>query len=757
MHSSSWFINPYAIEVLKTRKEELVFGINNTEYILTWLTENGIFTQEKKMLVSHYRTRTERNSRLLDMLISQGERACRLFVYPCLKIVEPNLYNSMRNYVNKFNEKIGDGKRQLVGYLLEKDKDGIQKTVEQRHEGSPSIALLKKGKPKKSTTQEIHEKPKLHIAKSKQIPSDLNGIFGLVAKGDISRLKEILKDNDINAVNSSNETLLHVAAANGQVPVIDYLIGKGAKLEMKDKNGRTPLHRASEKGHAEAVRVLLNAGANLYALDKDANAPLHLAAQNKHFDIVKMMLQDETRNYRNRHNFLHMAALKDDSQLTQLLLKNGAAVDAKDDQKNTALHYAVSHGFVNTVRVLLEAGASIDSSIIDTAFNSNNQSIFRLLLQHSKGLSSDTLVSALFKAVRENLHSIILALIDRGTDINAKNDIEYTPLLLAAELGKTESAKVLIERGARLDERSPNLNTALHLAVQAGDNSTAKLLIQKGLNANIGGAGDQTPLHVAAFHNKQDAVDILVTAGAKIDSLTKELATPLHIASQRGNLDVAQRLLHYKAKTNVKDKHSKTPLHLAAEAGDNAMVELLLKYNADPNITDKDKKTPLHFAATGGHLGIVKTMLSSKARFGVKDMDGCTPLHYASTKGSTEIVKVLLTEGKNKNIDEKNVWRKTSLHLAAEHGHSDVIQLLLNIGASMNALDNNRDTPLHCACKAGDVSSVQTLVNWSHGEKTNLQATNSLKKTPLQVAESGTTESHQHIVTFLKKKMLLAR
>ncbi|XP_030061512.1 ankyrin-3-like [Microcaecilia unicolor] len=756
MHLSSRFINPYATEVMKTRKEELMFGINNTDYILTWLTENGIFTQDKKVLVSTYRTRLEKNSRLLDMLVSQGERACRLFFYPCLKTVEPNLYSSMRNYVNEFNDKIGDGKRQLVGYLLEKDKDGIQKPVEPRHDGSPRV-LLKKVKPKKTTTEESQEKPRLHIAKSKQMPSDLDSIFGAAAKGDLSLLKEILTDNDINAVNSHNETLLHVAASNGQVSVLDYLISKGAKLEIKDKNGRTPLHRASERGHVEAVRVLLSAGAKLYALDNESNMPLHLAAQNQHVDIVKMMLQDEIKKHQNRHNFLHMAALKDDSKLAQLLLRNGALVDAKDEKRLTPLHYAISQGFEKTARVLLEAGASIDSSIIDAAFNSNNHAIFSLLLQHSKGLSPDTMVSMLFKAVQANLHGIIMALIDRGTDMNAKNDMDYTPLLLAVELGNTESAQALIEKGAHLDERLPNLNTALHLAVQAGVISTIKLLIEKGLNANVGGPGDQTPLHVAAFYNKPDVADALVTAGAKIDAVTKDLATPLHIASQRGNVDVAQCLLQHKAKVNIKDKLSKTPLHLAAEVGELAMVELLLKYSADPNITDKDKKTPLHLAAMSGDLGIVKAMLSSKVRFGMKDMDGCTPLHYASTKGNMDIVTVLLTEGKNKNIDEKNIWRKTPLHLAAEHGHSDLIQLLLHNGASMNALDNNRDTPLHCACKAGHLNSVQTLVNWSQGEKTNLQATNSLKKTPLQVAEAGTTESHAQIVTFLKKKMLLTR
>lgn len=187
------------------------------------------------------------------------------------------------------------------------------------------------------------------------------------------------------------------------------------------------------------------------------------------------------------------------------------------------------------------------------------------------------------------------------------------------------------------------------------------------------------------------------------------------------------------------------------------MVEMLLDANADPNAQDKEKRTPLHVAAEGGRLSVVRVLLATKGRLGVKDMHGCTPLHYAAIKGNTEIVKLLLTSGRNKNIDDRNIWRKTALHIAAEYGHGDLINLLLSYGAAINALDNSKDTPLHCACKAGHLNAVISLINWSQGEKANLLAANSLKKTPLQVAESNRTENQAQIVALLKKKMLITR
>lgn len=753
MHSTSLFTNPYAIEVLRIKREELIEGISDPDHLLNWLIDNGIFSPEKKMVMSFYRTRTEKNSRVLDILISQGERACRLFFYPCLKQVEPKLYNEMRKYVSEVNDSIRDARRQLVGYLLEKDKVWFENRSERHKEKKETPRRKKQDWAIKTRKKETHLS---RAAKPRKGRSD-RGIFGAVAKGCLSEIEKTLKDNDINALNSSRETLLHVAAANGHLAVMEYLISRGAKPDVKDKKGRTPLHRAAEKGHGDAVKVLLRCGASMYSLDTEGKMPLHVAAQNSHGHVLMVLLREEARSYRNQHNFLHRAALKDESSLVERLLKSGASVDGKDERGQTALSYALSQGFENTAKVLLEAGARVDSSMAERAFNSNNPSIFKVLLEYSKDLPSDLMESALFKAVQKNLHDIVAVLADRGTDVNAYNEMQYTPLLLACETGKAESAEVLIEKGASLGIKTPASDSALHLAVQAGAAPTTKLLLRKGMEVNLTNQADETPLHVAALHNKAALVSLLVNAGAKVNAVTKELVTPLHVASQRGNTDVAQQLLQHKASVNAKDRQSKSPLHYASEKGDETMVEMLLDANADPNAQDKEKRTPLHVAAEGGRLSVVRVLLATKGRLGVKDMHGCTPLHYAAIKGNTEIVKLLLTSGRNKNIDDRNIWRKTALHIAAEYGHGDLINLLLSYGAAINALDNSKDTPLHCACKASHLNAVISLINWSQGEKANLLAANSLKKTPLQVAESNRTENQAQIVALLKKKMLITR
>ncbi len=53
---------------------------------------------------------------------------------------------------------------------------------------------------------------------------------------------------DINAFNTNGQTILHNAAGRGANPIIQYVAGKGAKLDKKDKQGRTPLDIALGAG-----------------------------------------------------------------------------------------------------------------------------------------------------------------------------------------------------------------------------------------------------------------------------------------------------------------------------------------------------------------------------------------------------------------------------------------------------------------------------------------------------------------------------
>lgn len=65
-------------------------------------------------------------------------------------------------------------------------------------------------------------------------------------------------------VNKNNETPLHCAAEGDNVPAIDVLISKGAKVNSADKEKNTPLATALLKHSPNAVRALIRHKSNIY-------------------------------------------------------------------------------------------------------------------------------------------------------------------------------------------------------------------------------------------------------------------------------------------------------------------------------------------------------------------------------------------------------------------------------------------------------------------------------------------------------------
>ncbi|XP_023284986.1 ankyrin-1-like [Seriola lalandi dorsalis] len=763
--AASNYINPYAVDVIRTKRKDLVYGISHTEDLLDLLVTEGVMTAAKRSIILTIRTRKDQNSRVLDIMEARGERACRKFFHPCLMLTEPNIYLQIKTYLGNVNEHIRDTSRQLIGYLLEREKEGTAGIATQTHKKTSSLFPIEKTK---RFSLEIEDSSTVPLENEAPQCKPENHIHRVATDGEQVLLEKLLEEEtNINIVSSSNETLLHVAAKHGHLSIIELLTRKGARLELQDNNGHTALHSAASWGHTDIVRALLKAGASIYTLDLHNKTPIHLAAENEHLDSVKVLVKEEAKqsDSHTQDMFLHMAATEDNWRLAELLLQTGAAVDARNNFNKTALFYAVARSNEKTASVLLKSGAKVDYDIINEAIKLNQESILRLLLANAKEvLSEEALGSALFSAVRQNHDRVVNALIDSGANLNLCDKQGYTPVLLSAELGHTEVLRVLVAKQAKLVATLPDLSSALHLAVHSGSVPIVQILLEKGLDSNITGPKALTPLHLAAQCNRSNLVGLLVKAGAQVNAVAQDGLTPLHLASQQGHADAVIQLLRDKADPGVKDRLGRTALHWAASSqGESSVVDLLLSAKANPSTTDNEKRTALHLAAMEGKLDAVTSLLSHKAKGGAKDMDGSTALHYAAAGGHASVVSALLQSLNSKGREERNAWRKTVLHVAAEKGHDSVAVLLLEAGAKINTTDHSKDTPLHCAARGGHQEVVKTLVNWGQaghmGRKkgVNLQATNNVGKTPLQVAESGDTPEHENIATLLKRKMVLTK
>ncbi|XP_057199247.1 60 kDa lysophospholipase isoform X2 [Triplophysa rosa] len=84
-------------------------------------------------------------------------------------------------------------------------------------------------------------------------------------------------------------TLACAAAKIGDIEALEAIKEMGTDLSMGDYDGRTPLHIAACEGHLKVVQYLLGQGATVYAKDRYGDTPLSNAVRFSHKDVVKLL------------------------------------------------------------------------------------------------------------------------------------------------------------------------------------------------------------------------------------------------------------------------------------------------------------------------------------------------------------------------------------------------------------------------------------------------------------------------------------
>ena len=121
--------------------------------------------------------------------------------------------------------------------------------------------------------------------------------------------------------------------------------------------------------------------------------------------------------------------------------------------------------------------------------------------------------------------------------INAKY-----PLHKAAANNAKEVAELLIQKGANIEAQEENQYTPLHRAAKNNAKEVAELLIQKGANIEAQDQWQCTPLHNTVYTNAKEAAELLIQKGANIEAQNDEGKTPLVIAKEQGHPEMVKLL-----------------------------------------------------------------------------------------------------------------------------------------------------------------------------------------------------------------------
>ena len=118
-------------------------------------------------------------------------------------------------------------------------------------------------------------------------------------------------------------------------------------------------------------------------------------------------------------------------------------------------------------------------------------------------------------ACREENISLCTLLLDRGCDMNAKDEWQSTPLHDAVRKGNTELCSLLLDRGADVNAKDNRQRTPLHLAVQCKNTEICTLLVNRGSDMNAKNFCGDTPLNLAERPNNIDLCTLLLNSGSR--------------------------------------------------------------------------------------------------------------------------------------------------------------------------------------------------------------------------------------------------
>ena len=569
-------------------------------------------------------------------------------------------------------------------------------------------------------------------------------------QGENDDLAVLLIENGADIDYSGEElgTPLHIACEEGRVDVVKLLIARGANVNSKESFAESsPLHEAKNK---EIAQILLDNGADINLKDGRGKTALYWAAVSGDVEMVKFLRSFENRS--DKDYLLRMAAVSagqaevakllaekgrpdgildasaigDIARLETLLKSNSKLVFKRDHNKQTPLHRSVDSA---TAELLIQNGADVnakdisDKTPLHIACQNRRLDVIEVLLAHKADVNARCSLdqTPLHEAVSEDHFKAVELLIEHGADVNA-DSANGTPLFVASNVHSPEITKLLVKNGANVNRvgtlEAPELGTSnelsaelnLFYAVLSGmkdkvkaaldenpdsirniypggqtvlhlvrDFEVATLLVHRGADLNVTDDAGRTPLQCAVFRARGDIVELMIDSGADVD---------VYCAASLGMVDKVRSLVEANPEIiRGKNCNGFRVLHAA----------VFQPRSFEDKLLEHDKARPKPEKEFASHIEIIEFLLSHGIDINAREERGLTALHLAAMRDDAVILRVLIERGAE--IDSQTKTGETALHFAAMFGRFTTVQVLIDNHADISIKDVKGQTAYDIAEK----------------------------------------------------------
>ena len=363
---------------------------------------------------------------------------------------------------------------------------------------------------------------------------------------------------------------------------------------------------AASHGHLHTLQRLLRDDADINALgtwDHDIN-------------------ESTIQQGRPQWTMLTIASYHQRLSTVKYLILQGASIDFRPQDDDTALMIAAHHGHADVFNLLLDHGADITrkrfggasvlhEAVADVSPNNLDGKSRIINVLFDKNFPIDTADdeghTALYHAALIGTLTLVTLLVKRGANLNAKNEWGDVPLDKAALEGRTDVVEFLLHRGAVVNNNAGGCN---------GHGSIVTLLLDHGAKA-VPESSKRPELLCAARSGDVAIVNELIRRGFATQA-TKSLFKAVLIDT----VDVVRLLIdHGVADVNARNRNGQSILHMAVwskrwERSDthgvvNPRIEvlaLLLDRGADVKVEDSQGQTPKQLALVTGYTAAVELL-----------------------------------------------------------------------------------------------------------------------------------------------------